>query len=141
MKIVALLLAAAFASACRSAQPVPVASAPTAAQTPDPSVLSTQEGLRTMRMVLSAQMSRPKGSDFVPLADVLKAAPALPAQAAAVDPDTAALKGYRLRMTLSEDKRHFQTSLTPEKGCGRSWFSSEQNVIYVGAGLDCASPN
>lgn len=135
MRTAALLLAVAFVSACRSGQPAPVASAP--AQ--NPAGLSDQEGLRTVRMVLSAQLSRPRGVPYTDLAEVLKSIPTLPAQASPIDAETAALKGYRLRMTVSEDRRHFQTALTPEKGCGKSWFSSEQSVIYVGRVLDCST--
>ena len=92
-----------------------------------------------MRMVLSAQISRVKGAPYISLSQVLKTIPTLPAPVAQVDSETAALKGYRLRMTVSDDKQHFQASLTPETGCGRSWFGSEQSLIYVGRVLGCAT--
>ena len=104
----------------------------------DQSVLSEQEGLRTMRMLLSAQLSRPAGETYVPLADALRYVESVPRPAQS-DSDAVGFKGYRLRMTLSADGRHFQTSLTPESGCGKSWFSNEQGVIYVGRALDCAT--
>ena len=136
MRTAGLLLAIAFASVCTSAQPARVASAP---PPQDPAVLSEEDGLRTMRMLLSAQLSRPEGETYVALVDALRYVPTVPRPAAQSDSDTAAFKGYRLRMTLSGDKRHFQASLTPEKGCGKSWFSNDQGIIYVGRVLDCAT--
>lgn len=134
MRIAALLVAAAFVSACHSAQPARVASAPA----PNPAVQSDRDGLTTMRMVLSAQASRAKGTPFNSLSDVLKGLPTLQSRSSAIDTETAAINGgYRLRLTLSEDRQHFQASLTPEKGCGTSWFGSDQNLIYVGHPLGC----
>ena len=132
MKIAAVVLVVAL-SACRSTQPAPVVSAPPA----NPAVLSDQEGLRTMRMVLSAQLSRGRGVPYGSLADVLNTISNIPSPTSPIDGETAALKGYRLRMTVSEDRQHFQTSLTPESGCGKSWFASDQSLIYVGRALDC----
>ena len=134
MRIAALLVAVAFVSACHSAQHPRLAT--TAAS--NPAVQADRDGLTTMRMVLSAQASRAKGMPLNSLSDVLKGLPTLQSGSSAIDAETAALNGgYRLRLTLSEDRQHFQASLTPEKGCGTSWFGSDQNLIYVGRPLGC----
>lgn len=110
------------------------------ATTPAPAkadVLSDSDGLRTMRMVLSDEIANGR-SGFRNLPDVVRA---LPTAGATMTPDgtAAALKGYRLRLTVSEDKKHFQASLTPEAGCGTSWFGNEQSLIYVGRPLGCTT--
>jgi len=90
-----------------------------------------------MRMVLSDEASGTRGS-YRSLSEVLAKLPGLAATSEA-DGSTATLKGYRLRLTLSEDKKRFQVALTPQTGCRTSWFGSETNLIYVGQPLGCAT--
>jgi hypothetical protein len=55
-----------------------------------------------------------------------------------VDSSTATVLDYTLRLTRSDDKKHFQVSLTPtvaKPGDSRiSWFSFDQDnlIIYTG---------
>jgi hypothetical protein len=48
-----------------------------------------------------------------------------------IDPVTIQLSDYRLRVTRSEDRRHFQVSLTPDQRCGDAWFTDERKVVFV----------
>jgi len=138
MRTAALLLAVALASACHSAKPAKVVAAP-----PNPAGLSDVDGLLTMRMFLSNQItSRARTKVYLPIADALKGVPTVPNPLSQSDAETATFKGYRLRMTVSDDQLHFQTSLTPESresACGKSWFSTEQGLIYVGQVIGCAT--
>jgi hypothetical protein len=52
-----------------------------------------------------------------------------------VDSTTVTVLDYILQLTLAEDRRHFQISLTPTapKDDNRpSWFSDDRGVIYTG---------
>jgi len=138
MRTAALLLAVTFVSSVASIESAQAVTSAAAQSPQDQPGLSEQEGLRTMRVLLSAQLSRPAGETYVPLVDALRYVPGVP-RPAQTDAGTVAFKGYLLRMTLSADRRHFQASLTPESGCGKSWFSNEQGLIYVGRVLDCAT--
>jgi hypothetical protein len=50
----------------------------------------------------------------------------------AIDSESASIYDYTLRITRSEDGRHFQVGLAPEKGCGTAWFASDSGIVYVG---------
>jgi len=135
MRMLGVLAVVLSVSACHSAKPV---QAPPPAQPApaNPNVLSEAEGLRTMRTVLSDEISKGRAG-YRSLSELVEGLPTLGASTAA-DGTTAALKGYRLRLTVSEDRKHFQASLTPETGCGTSWFGNDQSLIYVGRPLGCA---
>jgi hypothetical protein len=56
-----------------------------------------------------------------------------------VDSSSAQIGNYLLRITTSDDKKHFQASLEPidPKTCGQALFGDDRGVIYVGKGLGC----
>jgi hypothetical protein len=100
--------------------------------------LSETDGLRAIRIVLSTEANVPFGpkKGFGTLAEVLKVAgTAVPAKT--VDPNTASIRDYTLRITRSSDKKRFEATLTPTTGCGPSWFGNERNIIYTGKPLGC----
>jgi hypothetical protein len=138
MRIAAVMLALACFSGGFNVRPAALASVPAPPQ--DAAVLSEDDGLQTMRRLIAAQLDgRPEGERYSTLSiGLLRRLPTVQS-APHIDPDTVSFKGYRLRMTLSADGRHFQTSLTPESGCGTSWFSDERGVIYVGRANRCAT--
>ena len=39
--------------------------------------------------------------------------------------------------TRSEDRQHYQASLTPTSGCGVAWFTDERKVFYSGKMQSC----
>jgi hypothetical protein len=88
-------------------------------------------------MVVSDEISKWQPG-FRSLPELVAGLPALGAVMTA-DGTAATLKGYHLRLIVSGDKRHFQVSLTPDRGCGTSWFASDLSVAYVGRPLGCGT--
>ena len=96
---------------------------------------SDVDGLRTMRMAMSVQANKPFGSaGYGSVADVAKA---LQLTGTKVDSERFDFGPYRLMVSVSADKRHYQMSLTPLTGCDAAWFGNETNQIYTGKALGC----
>jgi hypothetical protein len=93
------------------------------------------DGLRTMRMAMSVQANRPFGkAGYASAAQVAKA---LELTGTQVDSERFDFGPYRLMVSVSADKKHFQMSLTPISGCDEAWFGTEANTIYTGKALGC----
>ena len=115
--------------------------APTAAiqQPVQAQMLTKDEGPRAMRMLLTMQANKPYGKgSYGTLSEILELVPPVQGDATLIDEQTAAYRGYTIRMTRSADRKHFELALIPAGGaCAASWFSNEQNVIYAGQAIGC----
>jgi hypothetical protein len=93
-----------------------------------------------MRAILTVQANRPFGAarGYGSLADVLPVLSTIEGEAKMIDDQTASYGGYTIRLTRSTDRKRFEVALVPQDAtCAPSWFSNEQNVIYVGQALGC----
>jgi hypothetical protein len=92
-----------------------------------------------VRQILSAQSNAPFGpkAGYGTLGDLLKQMPELQHDVKVVDKQTASVKNYVLRMTRSQDRKSFELSLLPSKGCQTGWIANENNQIYTAQALGC----
>jgi hypothetical protein len=112
---------------------MPFGAAPIARQS-TPVSLSMADGVRTMRMVASAEVelaaSAGRGyGDLSAIGDKLESGLKV------ADPSSGVIRDYALRITLSADRQHFQASLVPitPHGCtDLAWFVDDRFVIYSG---------
>jgi hypothetical protein len=56
-----------------------------------------------------------------------------------VDSSSAQIGNYLMRITTSDDKKHFQASIEPidPKTCGPALFGDDRELIYAGKVLGC----
>jgi hypothetical protein len=117
--------------------------------------LSREDGLRVMRGVLTLEVAVHNGargteSEWGDLAQVVKVSDSDSAAwkpldgprtktrlvDVVVDSTTATVFDYTLRLTRSDDKKHFQLSLTPTVTNASdprlSWFADDRLLIYTG---------
>jgi len=94
------------------------------------------DGVRVMRMAMSVQANKPYGKNgYASISEVMTSIHL--DTATVMDADTIQVGAYTLRVSRSDDRKHFQMALTPVSGCGTAWFGSEANVIYTGKALGC----
>jgi hypothetical protein len=111
--------------------------------------LSRDKGLMITRLVNSLEAMSPhiNGSvEWSDLSEVMKFAVVGAsaghggdfASATMVDSSTLIVLDYTLQLTRSDDKKHYQISLTPTvpgDDARLSWFSDDRGLIYTGRGL------
>ncbi|HEY2645287.1 MAG TPA: hypothetical protein VGI56_16185, partial [Galbitalea sp.] len=113
---------------------------------------SRDKALLLMRVVIAAEETLASTQkEYGNLTDVIQS-PAfpdasgrtqvgLPAAMDVVDSSSAQIGNYLVRITTSEDKKHFQASLEPNdpKTCGPALFGDDREFIYGGKVLGCPS--
>ena len=118
--------------------------------TPTQESLSKDKGLLLMRLVIATEETLAStNKEYGNLIDVMQS-PAfpdasqrtevgLPAAMDVIDPSSAQTGNYLVRITTSEDKKHFQASLEPidPKTCGPALFGDDREFIYGGKVLGC----
>jgi hypothetical protein len=117
--------------------------------TPAQGPLSAEKALFLMRLAISTEAALASNTNgYGNLIDVVKSPDwpdasqleqfGLPAMEI-VDSNSAQGQGYLLRITASDDKRHFQASLEPidPKTCDRALFGDDRGLIYGGKVLGC----
>jgi hypothetical protein len=119
-----------------------VAAVSTARQAGQRDHLSEADGLKALKLLLEQQASplciqrNDRKTGFCDLSEIMRVSePAF--QATTIDSVSLQLSDYTFRVTRSEDKQHFQASLTPSKRCGLAWFTDERKTIYAGKMQGC----
>jgi hypothetical protein len=56
-----------------------------------------------------------------------------------LDSSSARIGNYLVRITASDDKKHFQVSLEPadSRTCSPALFGDDREIIYLGTALGC----
>jgi hypothetical protein len=89
---------------------------------------------------LCVQRNDARKNGFCDLSEIMRLSE-VAFQGTTIDSVSLQLSDYTFRVTRSEDKQHFQASLTPSKGCHPAWFTDERKVIYTGRAPGCPQSN
>ena len=93
-------------------------------------------GLLLIRTAMTVQANKPYGKgSFGSISELVSSLRLRDVNI--IDSEQAQVPGFTLRLSRSQDRKHYQIALTPLSGCGTAWFGSEANVIYTGKALGC----
>lgn len=114
---------------------VVVAMLPVSARQDGSRAISEADAPLVLKILLVRQNPTACGDGYCDLAGLIRLG--FPLQGIPSDAVTFPLKNQVFRLTRSEDRRHYQASLTPGSGCGVAWFTDERKAFYSGKIQGC----